>query len=355
MATQNTLRLFNLDLHISVIEDIKDICSRVFPEGTVEITNWSLSGHNWVFNKPNVDVKQITADTWMDIDEAMIEAFQKEYDDELKLYDGFIVTHTPVFALLFEKYNKPILIVNTCRYDQPFCMNNQINSPMKHILDESLRRMSQSGQSMIVSNNRYDHWYLEVGCGVKSIYLSSLCLYTNATYQPTKPTFVLYGHSTNPPKHPLLVERPKEGYSWSELFSYKGIVHLPYEMSTMSLFEQVHANVPIWVPTPRFYMECIANGTMEFITFYHVQKDQDFTEQDVLNCFERSDIYNTPGLMYYDSYEDLYQQLEQFDDKHHDIRKQAKEQTIRMLLYQWKNVLTTFLSKHESQSHTEDP
>jgi hypothetical protein len=341
-------RLFNLDLHISVIEDIKDICKRVFPEGTVEITNWSLSGHNWVFKKPNVEVKHITADTWMDIDEAMIEAFQKEYDEELNQYDGFIVTHTPIFALLFEKYKKPILIVNTCRYDQPFCMTGELNHPLKLKLDESLYRMSHSGQAIIVSNNQYDDWYLKNNCRAKSIYLSSVCVYTNATYNPTKPTFVLYGNSTNPPQHPLLVPRPKEGYSWEELFSYKGIVHLPYEMSTMSLFEQVHANVPIWVPTPRFYMECIANGTMEFITFYHIQKDQEFTEQDVLNCFERSDLYKTPGLKYYDSYDDLYHQLETFEDTLYEIRKETKEQTVRMLLVQWKEVLKPIVQYKET-------
>jgi hypothetical protein len=41
----------------------------------------------------------------------------------LSKYDGFIVTHTPVFARLFERFEKPVILVNSCRYDQPFMYN----------------------------------------------------------------------------------------------------------------------------------------------------------------------------------------------------------------------------------------
>ncbi len=61
----------------------------------------------------------------------MIDAFVKEYDDLLKSFDGFIVTHTPVLALLYEKYNKPVIIVNSCRYEQPFCWNLVLASGQK--------------------------------------------------------------------------------------------------------------------------------------------------------------------------------------------------------------------------------
>ena len=83
------LRLFNLDLHISVIEDIKDICKRIFGN-SIEITNWSISGHNFVFNKPTPDVKGINQDTWKSFSFNHIQEFQDTYDDILKTYDGFI-------------------------------------------------------------------------------------------------------------------------------------------------------------------------------------------------------------------------------------------------------------------------
>ena len=39
-------------------------------------------------------------------------------------YDGFVVTHSPVLCRLFERFNKPIILVNSCRYDQPYCHNH---------------------------------------------------------------------------------------------------------------------------------------------------------------------------------------------------------------------------------------
>lgn len=349
------MHFFNLDLHISVIEDIKDICTRLYGD-KIQITNWSISGHNWVFNKPTKDVKHITAESWLDIDESLIKAFQDEYDEELKTYDGFIVTHTPVFALLFEKYKKPILIVNTCRYDQPFCMDGRLGDPMKHTLDTSLKRMTQSRQALIVSNNRYDQWYLKNRIEIDSTYIPSLCLYTKATYAPTKQTFVLYGNSPTPPSHPLLVPRPKDGYTWEELYSYKGIVHLPYEMSTMSLFEQISACVPVWFPTPRFYLECIAEGTMEFITLYHIQKDETFTVEQIIECFERSDIYTTPYIHYYDSYEDLYKQLEEFEDTDSEARKAwVQARTQYALTIDWPRILIDLQIRSEQLQYLNQP
>ena len=64
-------RVFNLDLHISVIEDIKDICKRLYGD-SIEITNWSISGHNWVFKKETKDVRYINQSSWKSINMNMI-------------------------------------------------------------------------------------------------------------------------------------------------------------------------------------------------------------------------------------------------------------------------------------------
>lgn len=69
------LKLFNLDLHISVIEDIRSITQRIFGPA-IEITNWSISGHNWVFQKPTAQVDIINAATWKNINLALIQEFQ---------------------------------------------------------------------------------------------------------------------------------------------------------------------------------------------------------------------------------------------------------------------------------------
>ena len=56
------LEFFNLDLHISVIADVKNIFSTLFPH--IEIIDRSISGHTWVMRKAKADVKIIIDKTW---------------------------------------------------------------------------------------------------------------------------------------------------------------------------------------------------------------------------------------------------------------------------------------------------
>ena len=106
------LKLFNLDLHISVIEDVKYIINKLYKD-KIEITNWSLSHMSWVFNKQIANVEIINQHTWKNINKKLIEDFYNKYKDYLEQFDGFIVTHSPVFCLLFEKFSKPIILINS--------------------------------------------------------------------------------------------------------------------------------------------------------------------------------------------------------------------------------------------------
>ena len=309
-----TFKIFNLDLHISVIQDVKHIFHHLFGPA-VEITNWSISGHNWVFNAPTPDVEIINQGTWHGIDPAIIAAFQARYDSFLCGFDAFIVTHTPVFAAIFEKYDKPVLLVNSCRYEQPYGWKADLDG--WEWLNDVLKRMSAKRQLVNVSNNKADHDYLWLGTGIKSVHIPSLCLYTGATYKPTKPAFVCHGDRSFFPPHPLLEAKPSMGYSWSELYSYKGIVHIPYEMSTMSLFEQYSAGIPLWLPSRAFYEVCIREGRMPFGSIYASSGPPTLAGplSDLGFWLDRADFYdpmNFKHVRYYDSAADLLRQLESF-------------------------------------------
>ena len=110
------LRFFNLDLHISVIADVRYI----FEQQGHEVVDWSISGHTWVFGRERTVVDIVNQDTWANLSPEMCNQFYDRYKDFLNQFDGFIVTHSPAFALLYEKCNKPIIIVNSTRYEQPF-------------------------------------------------------------------------------------------------------------------------------------------------------------------------------------------------------------------------------------------
>lgn len=342
------LRLFNLDLHVSVIEDIRDIAERLFGS-QVEIINWSISGHNWVFNKPYPPITPffpITNASWKNINPEMVSSFQSQYDNYLSQFDGFIVTHTPVFCMLYEKYNKPILCINTCRFNQPFCWNK--NADLEKWLIEGLRRMIHSNKLTIVSNNKADEKYLLHKSGIQSIYIPSLCLYTNATYTPKKDSFVLLGDRNKVPENPLLVLKPSN-HTWKELYQYKGIVHMPYEMSTMSIFEQLFAGVPLFFPTPSFYIECIENQTMTFISHYEKWSEV-INMDDILFWLPEADFYKFPFLYYYDSWEDLFQKLSNFQDPLRVEREAWLEEVKKNTLGAWKQIFQTIFPSLSNNS-----
>jgi len=141
------IKLFNLDLHISVIKDIQYILKDLYTD-KIEVTNWSISGHSWVFNESSVCPNIINANTWKNINKEMINDFVNNYKDFLSKFDGFIVTHTPVFCLLYETFNKPIILINSCRYEQPFSWNNDIE--MWNYLNIKLKMMYDKNQLVAI-------------------------------------------------------------------------------------------------------------------------------------------------------------------------------------------------------------
>ena len=343
-----SLRFFNLDLHISVIQDVKSNLYELFGD-EIEIVNWSVSGHNWVFKQDTPTVDVVNQKSWVYMNHAMIQEFQARYDDILSTFDGFIVTHTPVFALLYEKYGKPVVMVNSCRYEQPFSWTNDMG--MWEHLNAALKRMYDARQLIAISNNRADVEYLKAGTGIQSEYIPSLCSYTKARYTPTREDIVVYGNLNLFPPSTKLVERPSSGYSWEDLYAYKAIVHVPYEMSTMSTFEQITAGVPLFFPTKRFYVECIQNGSMQLISQYATQQIlaqvYDFYKSIDL-WIDNADYYVDDGtpytmkyLYYYDSFDDLVGQVESFNETD-EIRQKRQEWLIarrERVLADWKRIM----------------
>ena len=348
-GSNKIVKLFDLDLHPSVIEDVKSVINNIYPHN-FDITIWSLAEHAHQYGRKKKDIKHINESTWKNINMDMIKKFQDEYDTELNTFDGFIVTHSPVFAMIYEKYNKPILIINSCRYDQPFCWNKDMT--MLNLFKDSLKRMQNSKQATIISNNKADQDYLKRTGDIDSIYIPSLCMYTNETYSPTKNEFVYFENVylknsmqkfKSIPNSNLLVNRPKN-YTFKDLYSYKGIVHLPYDISSMALFEQYFAGVPLFFPSKKFYKECIQNNTAPFIVRYDTWTDLGkniyiLPSHEIDIWLKGADYYNFKYINYYDSFEDCINIINLFKDKDKDNRlihiKTVKDDALK----QWKSIL----------------
>lgn len=385
------LKFFNLDLHISVIADLKNIFER---QGHT-VVDWSISGHTWVFGRKRDEVKIINQDTWQGLNQEMCDDFYDYYKDFFETFDAFIVTFNSSFALLYERTCKPIIVVNPTRYENPFT-----EYPEKwQWLNEYLQKGVADGRIVIVSNNRGDENYLRYYTGINSQVIPSLCLYTNSFYSGRRQRFILVSRIKDMllPKsmnkfveavgsfspalsdkllgffkekkgtqilsrklHKVMANKDdelKDGYTWQSLYDFKGIVHIPYQVSTMSIFEQYSANVPLFFPTKRFLFELhkkYPDRVLCELSFYQVKKlDYSGLADDNPNNIHNDDVVkkwidladyydkeNMPFIQYFDSFEHLGFLLSSVDcaevsNHMREFNKSRRES----VFHKWENIL----------------
>jgi hypothetical protein len=276
------MKFFNIDLHISVIADIKNI----FESMGHQVDSLSLSGHSWVFNKNNNDTKIINAQNWKNIDESMCDQFYETYRDLLKSYDAFICAYPPAFSLLYEKFNKPIIVVAATRYEYPFT-----NSFHKWTY---LNKYLKNKNIIKIVNNKFDKRYCELFTNSDWKYIPSLCDYTGVKYNKKQNKSILFSKKLNINN---LINKDFLGkYSWKDLYSYKSIVHIPYNYSTMSIFEQYTANVPLLFPTKKLLLQLF----MQFLAMSEISFRQilGLKPESLFNNFKDPNIYSNINTFY---------------------------------------------------------
>jgi hypothetical protein len=352
-AEVKKLKFFNIDLHIAVIGDIKNI----FASLGHEVESYSISNHAWLIDNPKSSVKLINQENWREISPEMVEQFYQEYKNYLIQFDGFIVTHAASFALLYEKFNKPIIIVNSTRYQNEFIFDYK----KWKWLNNYLKKGVANNKIYIISNNKGDQNYLKYYTGLDSEVIPSLCLYTKAKYSGKKQGFIVKDRLNlsfkNIFKKPELIKILAGNYKWQELYDFQGIIHFPYQISTMSLFEQYSANIPLFFPTKNFLLSLhkeYPKRILSELSFYQVKKKLFFPKgnnnpdniknHEVLKYWvDNADFYdskNMPYIQYFNSFKDLEYLLETVDldlisQKMENYNKQRKEK----VLQKWQSIL----------------
>lgn len=244
------MKIFNLDLHISVIGDIQQTLHRL----DHEVTSWNMSGHNWVFGRSSAITSVVTPANWTNINQKMCDDFYETYKNDLQKYNAFLVTYPPSFSMLFENWNKPIIIVAPIRYELPF----STRAEEWERFNDFLKRGVDNGQILLAANSKYDAEYGKYFTDREWIHLPSICNYTAASYSPVHNRFLYYSrchqytHYLGGCTIPGLVEKSKalgNGYKWTDLVRNRGIVSVPYNISTMSIFEFYNQNMPLFFPS----------------------------------------------------------------------------------------------------------
>ncbi len=134
----------------------------------------------------------------------------------------------------------------------------------------------------MAGNNLYDAEYIRYFTGINTTVLPSTCAYTDVFYRSsdTRPEYIFFPSHGNSrfnqafldelnlsikkSKTSIIVKPLRqlyEFYSYSDLVRHPAIIHLPYQVSTMSIFEQYTMNIPLFFPS------------IDLLTKWHLQYD----------------------------------------------------------------------------------
>lgn len=355
------MKFFNIDQHVSVISDI----AHIFRSMGHEVDDWTLSGHHWVMNKPKlrIPLSDGTALTCSGVcSQEVCDRFYEANKDTLAKYDAFIACYPVEFSMLYERWNKPIIVVNCVRYDHP----NTFNPAIRDRLNDFLKRKHAEGKLHYVCNNKGDQFYTHFFTGIWGMHIPSLCEYTGAKYTGSKNKFVLHERSWDMGlPHDLFVSLSSlrnNGwkYSWQDLYSHKGVIHVPYHNGSMSIFEHYTANVPMFMPSKKYATELFAQDRIfSDLTFYKINKAQEPDDPNNPNSLrnpeifrkwmDMCDIYDTENMkfiQYFDSPQHLVELLR--TAKVHEISLNMAQHNVlrRESIYaRWKEILASLEKK----------
>jgi len=327
------MKFYNIDMHISIIHDVKTIFSNLGHD----IDSVCMSGHTWVNGEKSRTTKVITRENWLNIDQNICDRFYEVYKDELKDVDAFVHSYPPAFALLFEKFKKPIITIACTRFDFPCSTPERV----KWLVD-GLKRLQSNGQLIPIANNLFDKKYCEEYTGFEWHYISSLCDYMDVTYAPKTDKFITWTRSNVILNHKNIDNTftIHNSYDRNDNINYKGIIHIPYNISIMSAFEQYYMDIPLIVPTVNCLQNWVKSGKNVLSEIYFPSRCLKIKKE----WLDLSDWYideNMPYTIKFESEEDLYSKLETTDFK--KVSEQMKEFNVlrKQKIYdQWKNVIS---------------
>jgi hypothetical protein len=358
------MKFFNIDLHISIIADMK----RIFTDLGHEVNDLSLSEHTWVFNRSKDSVPMLDNGRWMHLTpEQLSEEFYEYRNNKIvKDADAFIVTYPPTFSHLYQKYDKPIIINNPIRYEWPFSFRKR----EWDYFNDYLRDGVDSGKIVLVANNLYDKFYMEKFIKREVTHIPSICDYYGAYYEENDSDFIYYSRDKlNEIKNPKIKYKDDlfGRHTHQDLVKFKGIIHMPYQISYMSIFEQYTSNIPLFFPTKDLLLEIYEtkkynvlkevswnnyfNQPNRSIIGYDGEHDpNNYTDiESVKHWLDYADFYDEewmPYLTYFSSIEELDNLVDSVDLNDISMKMKAFNEKKKEKVYgMWDDIIKNKISK----------
>jgi hypothetical protein len=330
------MKIYNLDQHVSVNSDLEFIWRKLGHELDID----SLSAHSWVMNREHKHVPLVENNIYQIVEKEIWNEFYDTFRERLESYDAFLCCYPPVFALLYKRFTgKRVIVQIPIRYDFPYTDNeNSLRVLNEFLLSDSV---------IVTANNRLDKAYFEDRTNGKKecIYIPSLCEYTGMKYAPKRDDFLLYDGSRQWRIENTVNRYDLHPHTWNDIQSFKGIIHIPYNVSTMSMFEQYTACIPMLVPSINLLMNMLKrNDSILQECFWTREQHGKYGYSTMENVLHLADFNNDEYFPHVIKFDSLYQLEEQmYDDAllEHTSKEMEKDNMLnRGKVYKaWQEVL----------------
>ena len=325
---------------------------------------------------------------------ALIPKFYEAYknDSVMQSVDAFLCYDPPAICELYEPFNKYLIVIASNRY----YITRQSNERWE-TWNRNLIRYASDPRNVLGANNRYDVEMIRYFTGLNVSWIPNFAGYTRTTYNPSRQGFLLSKRRVDEEFEWLFLNQFKEAcrslngslpipelirikdryphYKYSDLAAHQGIVHLPYQVSTMSIFEQYRMNIPLFFPSKELLLQwsierwVVRERTLPWLvrdprpftrpphpSQRHVPSPNDNDDAKAMKYWlQFADYYTLPYVTYFNSTEHLaviLQRLTVADLKTISWRMQKFNQQFREeLLEKWIRIVQTVAQFSPNRPH----
>jgi len=377
-SNRRPLKLFGMDHHHAVQWDIKQLLR---PLGVKLDFVWLCDGRPPINEAIPSELPgfQSSLDIYRPAAETPLSSETIQYIQQKK-YDGILTSHSLVTCYRLKQLGLPMIHMNSTRFG-----NDWIQDPVKHqVLVTAIQELLTQQRLRIVHNNQGDRMYFSQYFPSLSphqdVCIPSLCEHVLRlrSKSPEVPKLLIWDtrqvllqqegspfmkemyaklkqtHGDKVESQAILMSQTNSYLPEGYLDSYTAVIHVPYNISTMSMFQQVRANIPIWVPSKRLLAKLLADtrepNEMSWTVFAtgsestaslldHVRTPEIIEKW--LNC---ADFYNPdvlPLVFQFDSIEDLVERVFSTEYQSAIQRSEDVQQSNREnITFAWEQVLS---------------
>ena len=350
------MKVLHVTFHKGCMNDINYICKQLGIEcETLSQTDDFNTNKNiqslWESNNQHYNITHDRAKKYWD-----------RYKDYFEQFDCIITSDTAPLSRIFlqNNWDKKLIIWICNRFDYTH-REIPVDFPDKEYYD-LFRKATQMPNVSVIGYTKYENIYCErFGIVIRDVIQPSGGIsevYKNITKKPelNNKLFVVPYH--NETKMMNLVEHLQhmqiEAVSGKydgpvDLLNYKGVIHIPYAVSNLALFEIFQIGLVYFIPSFKFLLELFNTHSYPFFNI-------------PLDDAEIIEWYNPEfkdAFVYFDSWDDFKQKYQSLDyDQHKQKVLEIGKRHMNNVLSQWKNAFNShpkplfIVYGHKLYSHT---